>query len=566
MIRLTHSGEVIDTIPRQLRVSESGLGINDYGLTWSTPYFYLWEGIGSDIYFTRFTEDLTLIDEQPRYLGANHGRVFFGGHQIWTVGAYPGGIWAYDAVTGGELFAGPAVIPGWSSYSGVTFGATISNGAYFYHVNVLDTTSEIAHVAPDGTAHVSASRTGSGYPMGGPFFSGDSAIYWTIGRTYRDTAFVYYFVSPSDSLSPKTLHEVYMPPIPGYYYDDQNRFVTDGNLGLLIGQVHGNTYKNFAPTIDLRADSLLSFQWLDFQRHTFEPPEVALSQDGAVVVKKLQGGLEAIPVSGTNYTSIGENRPVVYGLGYQSWPKILYDSLGLFVYTVNGTPKGAGIVGYHWPSPNAASLAEPERFQLPTLDSGAFFPCPFDYPGGRALFWRQEPPGSTPSNAPLDVEQHVSLYQGVFPTESDITSAVTLETAQRVAVLPPSMARVKDKLYVISHAADYASRLKVIDLNTNTLLPMAKVVYSYASAILFDHADTLVQIGVNYNCLNYECGNIMDCCLFQPNLYNRGYEDTTRLFDFGTAFSDQYVDYMLPYATLSDVQVDGQHYVAYPTR
>ena len=562
MVRITHSGDLVDTIPRQLRPTAYQLNMYRYGVTWSAPYFYLWEGLNDSVFYTRFTEDLSLVDQSPRYLCPIHKSIAVGGHEAWTFRDYPGGIWAYDAVTDSEMFVGPVGAVGWPSMIGVRMaGLVVDSGAFIYRNNPLDSLTEFVYVSPTREVQVLAPQTGANSPSGGVPYTTDSAVFWKLTSRYGDADFAYYFVSPSDSAGTRNLHIVDLPNLPGRYDSYHSRFAVKGNIGLLIGQYSEDIYKTFAASVDLRSDSLLSFQWLNLDRTLGVASEVCISDGGAIAINKLQNGIEAVPLLDQDFTTIGANRPVLYGNGYSSWPSVLLDSLGLFVYAVNGSERGTGIVGYTWSDPRADNLTSPDKYPLPLLDSGAFFPFLFDYDGGRGFFWRQEPPPDSNYLVPIEVKQHICLYRDVVPSSSDIASAMTLEIAHRNATSEPSVSQVGDRLYFISQASS-AFRLKAIDLTADTLLSFVKIIYSDGPAILHKRSDTLIQLGADNNCLNYNCGNILPCCLFRPYLYIQGYLNTIPISRFDITLTNDTYDYPGSFQDCRGAEIDGEYYVA----
>jgi hypothetical protein len=555
-IRLTHSGDLVDTIPHQLRSPDNQFSGKFYGLTWSSPYFYLWEIADSSVYFTRFTEDLTLKDQVARRLCTSLGHIALGGSIAWTFRDYPNAIWAFNAATGNAVFNLPVGPSGWRPLSGVTMGGVVDTGAFIYRANPLDMLCDLAYVSPEGTAQVLASQSSSYYPAGGVAYSKDSALFWTYSGLHNDTEFVYYFASPLDSGATQTLHFIDLPGLPSDYSGYNSRFAVRGHLGLLTGPLGSRPYSYFAATIDVSSDSLLSYQLLDFRSHLSTSIEIALAADGCSIAHKLHNGIQAISLSGPEIASLGEPHPVLYGRGYSSSPIMIQDSLGLLVYVDEATTKGSGVVGYRWNSPIISDLANPVRIYPPTLDSAVYDQFVFDFEGGRGLFWREGLSINLKYQENISTRQRLCVFNGDSPTLSDVSSAFFLDSAAGDRYLPPSATRIGDTLYVISGVGSEPWYLRSFCLPTHEESSRRSVLYSLASPILLGRSDTLMQLGLYQSCKDW-CGNI-GCCTWYKYVYDHGYVGENKVIDFHGQFPDIYgwPDF---YPVLRGGEMDGQY-------
>lgn len=558
MVRTTREGDLIDTIPRQMRSPSDNLAHTLYRLTWSSPYFYLWEINDAEIFITRLTEDLTLIDNLPRQATSFAGKrlINAGGSQIWMMDDYRH-VWGYDAVLD-STFVDGVRIDGWRGVTGVATRGVVSEGLYVARRNPIDVVTDLAYVSERGEVRVLAPAVYDNTMFEASPHSNDSVVFWKVFNS-SDTSparLQYCFASRSDSLAARDLHDV---DISGFVSNTRPEcFTSLGETGFLAGATHVDDYRWFAMSIDFATDSIIAFKYFG-PRSRYANVITALSRFGnsVSVFCTLNDGIERTELSGADLTTTNGPSPVLYGLGYQSSPSMMKDSTGLLIYLSEGTDLGATIAGYRVSNPIVDNFAKPLRIGTPFPESTLVRPHIIQEDQARGLFWVERLPDDTAGFQSHYYYKKLALFQGDSPDPAQVQDAHVLNTIHKLSIPNdhPRTVKIRDTLYIRSGV------VQSIDLINNQLTGLFRSAISEHSAMMLGRADTLTFLGIGLSCTEY-CGNL-GCCVWKRYLLTKDYVQDVRVSNYngGWLVGDErdYPDYD---QILQGAFIDGHYFLA----
>ncbi len=547
--RVDHNGNLIDSASLYVRhIDLAGDGSQTYSFkaaTWSAPYYYILTLFEDKIYYTRITEDLSLVDAQPvEYIDGPH-RLFADGDYLWaTCEAAPGEyiINRYQIPSQVPDFDDIAIPPQVFYADHVV----ANNGLWLCEPALSYTRFYPSHISSEGQLTILDSvdneTTGQYIPSYSlcliPYDSNTAYFCWFEQPDSGNYQLQYIKISPtspstteSEPLDLDSLSSDVGFRLKGFQeIDGELSFVAQYRISFSNNPV---AFIKFDPILEEITRSGIISNTDGYG----EPREFVAHDSVLLMFNIINDNVEVGTINPDAPFSEYQTRQILYNSAYYTHPTLLADSSGVLLYNQLSTPDSVSIIGYRLDVAQYPPVPLIRRNVI-YVDTVHRAPWLYDLGDRKGLFWHEYTDR---------YRGRMLFFDGNFPLYEDIDNRISLRAmasslSYADETLPPALLRIDSLLYIAQFAnwtynviynLILYSSMKVYNLNEDLLLPWERIQSSAGRFALVPENNTAVVSLFTNDCIEPAPTYCRDYyCSYEGFLWT------------GTAFA--YIDYNEP--------------------